>query len=76
MVQYIARYHFANKEYTIQMYNAVEVRSVIQLYTVRNRSEEVVCSVWRTHAMWFIHCTQLFVCVSPLHYGLVQCKIV
>ncbi len=75
MVQYVARYQYTNMEHVIQTYSAVEVRSVIRFYTVWNysgmKTRKVVCSEWQTHALWCIHCTEVFVyfCHTTVLYG-------
>ncbi len=42
IVQYFTRYQYANMEHTIQMYSAVEVRRVIQFYTVLNHGTTMI----------------------------------
>ncbi len=55
MVQYIARYPYANMEHAIQTYSAVEVRSVIRFYTVQNLSatekHKKLCAVYGPQRM-------------------------
>ncbi len=79
MVHYVARYQYANMKHVIQMYSAVEVRSVIQFYTVQNHSateiHEKLCAVYGSQCMSPPYTAHNFSCISvALHF--VRCKIV
>ncbi len=68
MVQYVAKYQYANMEHMNQMYSAAEVGSIIQFYTVRNCSATEIHKKLHTLYVGPMHCglynAHNFLCIS------------
>ncbi len=80
MAQYFMRYQYTNMKHAIQTYSAVDVRSVIQYFTVWNCSvteiHEKLCAVYKPQCMSPLYTAHNFLCIchNTVLYGVKSYK--